>query len=119
VVVLGSDSSAKAFIDDCLDELAPEECEAIAIDNARTCVALLGIPVPRRLLIVDGAPPDMGAASLYEAVRLIDRELPILLVRYRWEGPAWEGDRVYVRPGPLVSRVGLCEVARLLATGPA
>ncbi len=103
VVLLSEDSGAKAFVDDFLDEVAPEEGEAICVCSARTCIATLSLPVQRRLLIIDGAPSDLGAGALIEAVQLVDPGLPILFVRYGWGGPAVDNGPVCIHPGPLVS----------------
>ena len=103
IVLLSGDSGAKPFVDDFLDEVAPEEGEAVCVFSAHTCIATLSLPVQRRLLVIDGAPVDVMAGALIEAAQLVDPGLPILFVRYGWSGPAVDNGRVCVHPGPLVS----------------
>jgi len=103
VVVLSADSGAKPFVDDFLEEVAPEEGEAICVCSAYTCLATIGLPVQRRLLVIDGTPLEFGGGALIEAVQLIDPGLPILFVRYDWSGPAVDHGSVCIHPGPLVS----------------
>jgi hypothetical protein len=114
VVLLAADSRAKPFVDDVLDEVAPEDAKAIAVNCGRTCLAALALPISRRLLIVDGAPPDVGVGALVEAVKLVDPELPILVIRHDWSGPARQFGRVRVQPGPLISSAGALAMERLL-----
>ncbi len=114
VVLLSLDGGTKAFVDDFLDEVAPEEGQAICVHSARICVAALNLPVHRRLLVIDGAPPDSGAGSLIEAVQLIDPALPILLVRYGWSGAPIVRGNVLIHPGPLVSSGCAAALASLM-----
>ena len=118
MVLVAADSAAKAFVDDVLDELGLEDGQSIAVCCGKTCLSLLGTPEPRRLLILDGAPPDLGVGSLVETVRMLDRTLPILIIRYGWAGPPQERDGVRIEPGPLVSRTGAEILQRLLVRRP-
>jgi hypothetical protein len=117
VIVLSLDSAAKAFVDDVLDDVAPAEGESIGVSCARTCLAVLGLPVRRRMLVIDGAPPDLTVNALLEAVRVVDSELPVLLIRYEFAGPPRTHGRVLIVPGPLVSCAGATALERLLAMG--
>jgi hypothetical protein len=103
VVLLSADGGAGAFVDDFLEEVAPGERRAVRVATARTCVAAVSLPVRRRLLIIDGVPPDCSIGCLVEAVQLADPELPILVVRYGWTGGPVVRGRVCIHPGPLVS----------------
>jgi hypothetical protein len=114
-MLLAAASGPKAFVDHVLDEVAPSEGACIAVGSGRTCLAALGVPLRRRLLIVDGAPPDIGAGALIESARAIDRELAILLVRDGWPGPPRTIDGVHIQPGPLISPAGAEALRQLLA----
>lgn len=115
VIVLSADSGLKPFIDDVLEEVAPDEGESMELSRGRTCLALLSTHLRRRLLIIDGALPDIGVGALIEAIRLVDAELPVLLVRYGWAGPPRVHQGTHVHPGPLVSQSGVSTLTRLLA----
>jgi len=116
VLLLASDAWPKAFVDAVLDELGGDEGGSIVVGSGRTCLAALGMPVRRRALVVDDAPRDIAVGSLVEAARMIDPELPVLLVRYGWLGPPCEVDGVHIRPGPLVSQAGAEALKELLGT---
>jgi hypothetical protein len=103
VIVLSSDCAAKAFVDELLEDTPTDERDALLVTDARTCIAVLACSLRRRLLIVDGTPQPLSAGALVEAVRLIDRELPILLVRHDWHGQAITHDGIRIVPGPLIS----------------
>jgi hypothetical protein len=114
VVLLSADPRAKAFVDDALNEMVPHERGAICVATARDCLAVLSVPVPRRLLIIDGAPPDLGPGSLVEAAQIVDPGLPILFVRSAPGGLARMRRRVRIQPGPLVSAGGAVALTALL-----
>jgi hypothetical protein len=104
VLVVSADRVAAAFVEDILAEMAPKERRCIQLRRGRTCVAAVGTPVWRRLLIIDGEPSDLSAGVLIELVRIRDPTLPIVLVRHGWKGPAVIHDGVHVHPGPIMSR---------------
>jgi hypothetical protein len=115
VVVLSDTLLAVALVNDLLEEMRPDE-RAVGVDSARTCIATLSCPVRRRMLIIDGAPPDLGAGPLIEAIRLVDPAIPIVFIRHGWEGPPTVHNAVYVQPGPLVSSTNVLLLERLLGT---
>jgi hypothetical protein len=102
VVVLSGNSSAVALVDDLLAEMTPDEC-ALGVRCGKACTAALASPVRRRMLVVDGPPSDFGPGSLVEAVRIVDRTIPIVFIRSDWEGQPTVRDAVYIQPGPFVS----------------
>lgn len=104
VVVLSSDSSATAFVDDILAEMEVVDRRSIAVDCARTCIVAVGGALRRRLLVIDGEPPDLTASALIDAVRTIDARLPIVLVRHDWNRAPISQNGVHVRPHPFVTR---------------
>lgn len=104
VVVLSSDPSSTAFVDDILAEMEPVDRRSIAVDRARTCIAVVGVAQRRRILVIDGEPPDLTASALIDAVRTIDPQLPIVLVRYGWNRAPISHNGVHVRPDPFVTR---------------
>jgi hypothetical protein len=104
VVVLSLDSSSVAFVDDILAEMEPVDRRSIAVDCARTCIAVVGAALQRRLLVIDGEPPDLTASALIDAVQTIDPELPIVLVRPGWNRAPVSHHGVHVYPGPFATR---------------
>lgn len=104
VIVLTSDSSTTAFVDDILAEMEVVDRRSIAVDYGRTCITVVGGALRRRLLVIDGEPPDLTASVLIDAVRTIDPQLPIVLVRHGWNRAPIAQNGVYVRPDPFVSR---------------
>jgi hypothetical protein len=114
VLVLSADSLAATFVDDVLAEMLSRERRSIKMRRARTCIAAVGAPVRRRLLIVDGEPPDLSASVVIEAVKLSDPQLPIVLVRHDWSQPPLVHNGVRVCPGPFVSRCVQKNIIELL-----
>ena len=104
VVVLSSDWLVAAFVDDILAEIEPVDRCCIAVDCARTCIAVVGAAQRRRLLVIDGDPPDLTASALIDAVRTTDPSLPIVLVRHGWNRTPTSQNGVHVRPDPFVTR---------------
>lgn len=93
-----------AFVDDILAEMEPSDRHCVQLRRARTCIAIVGVSRRRRLLVIDGEPPDLRASALIDAVRMTDPTLPIVLVRYGWERQPVVQNGVHVRPAPLVCR---------------
>jgi hypothetical protein len=116
IVVLSTASSTGAFVDDILAEMEPAERRSIAVGCARTCIAAVEAAVRRRLLIVDGEPPDLTASALIEAVKTTDPRLPIVLVRHGWDRAPIVHNGVHVRPGPFVCRPTHALLLELLAS---
>jgi hypothetical protein len=104
VVVLSLDSSVTAFVDDILAEMEAVDRRSVAVDDARTCLAIVGGARRRRLLVINGEPLGLTASALIDAVRTIDPGLPIVLVRRDWNRSPVHQNGVYVRPGPFVTR---------------
>jgi hypothetical protein len=104
VVVLSSDSSAPAFVDDILAEMEVVDRRSIVVDCARTCIAIVGGSQRRRLLVIDGEPPDLTASALVDAARTVDPRLPIVLVRYDWNRSPASANGVHVYPDPFATR---------------
>jgi hypothetical protein len=117
VVILSADPFARAFVDDILAEMLSRERKSIKLRRAHTCIAALGAPVRRRLLIIDGAPPDLGAGALVEKAKEIDPQLPIMLVRHDWNRPPFVQNGVRVCSGPFVSRSVQRIILDLLGSG--
>jgi hypothetical protein len=104
VVVLSLDSSVTAFVDDILAEMETVDRRSVAVDDARTCLAIVGGARRRRLLVIDGEPFGLTASALIDAVRTIDPRLPIVLVRHGWDRSPVYQNGVNVRPGPFVTQ---------------
>jgi hypothetical protein len=102
VVVLSADCGAKAVLDDLLEDVVVDDSGVLLVCHARTCIAVMNSSLRRRLLVVDGAPDDLSAGGLIEAVHMTDPELPIVLVLDGASGPKVH-NRVRIVPGPLVS----------------
>lgn len=118
MVVLSEEGFAAAFVDDVLAEMAPAERRSIRVRRARTCIAAVGAPVWRRLLIIDGEPSDLSAGVLIESIKMSDPQLPIVLVRHGWNRPPVVHNGVHVRPGPFVGRPMQELIIELLAKDP-
>jgi hypothetical protein len=116
VVVLSAEPSAAAFVNDILAEMVPTERRTIRVHCGRTCIAAVGPPGRRRLLLVDGEPPDLSAGVLIESVKMSDPQLPIVFVRRGWDRPPLIHNGVRVLPGPFVSRPVQALIIELLAS---
>ncbi|MGZ3442921.1 MAG: hypothetical protein ACXVDD_25545 [Polyangia bacterium] len=102
--MLSANPSTVAFVDDILAEMEPSDRRCVQLRRARTCIAVVGMSRRRRLLMIDGEPPDLTSSALIDAVQMTDPTLPIVLVRYGWERQPVVQDGVHVQPAPLVCR---------------
>jgi hypothetical protein len=118
VVLLSTDAAAAAFIDAVIEDLAPVEGRTMMLTAGRTCIAVLGGAERRRLLVVDGNPPDLSLGRLLEAVRMLDPELPLVLVRPTSETPLCPGFGAHVVHAPLIRLTIEQLLAELLRTRP-
>lgn len=118
VVLLSTDAAAAAFIDAVIEDLAPAEGRAMVLSSGRTCIAVLGGAERRRLLVVDGNPPDLSLGRLLEAVRMLDPELPIVLVRPTSENPLCPGFGAHVVHAPIIRLAIEQLLVELLRTRP-
>jgi len=105
VVLVSGDSAARAFLVDVLDEHFPEEGPPLELTSGVTSAAVVGGSRRCRLVVIDGEPPDISASALIEAIRVADRMIPVLLIRYSPDRgmdakPPLEG--VCIERGPLV-----------------
>lgn len=117
VVLLSTDAGAAAFIDAVIEDLAPAEGGTMTLSSGRTCIAVVGGAERRRLLVVDGNPPDLSLGRLLEAVRMLDPELPIVLVRPTSENPLCPGFGAHVVHAPLIRLAIEQLLVTLLRTG--
>jgi hypothetical protein len=118
IVLLSTDAAAAVFIDAVVEDLVPSERKTMTLSSARTCIAVLGGAQRRRMLVVDGNPTDLSLGRLLEAVRMLDPELPIVLVRPTSEHPLSPGFGAHVVHAPLIRLAIEQLLAALLRTGP-
>lgn len=118
VVLLSTDAAATAFIDAVVEDLVPAEGRTMSLSSGRTCIAVLGGAERRRILVVDGNPPDLSLGRLLEAVRMLDPELPIVLVRPTSENPLCPGFGAHVVHAPLIRLAIEQLLVELLRTRP-
>jgi hypothetical protein len=106
VVLVSEDSGAAAFVQDIVEQHAPEESSAIELGSGKKCIAVVNGSRRRRLVIIDGEPSDLSAGALIEGIRLVDSMIRILLVRTDRDrgsvSPSAMGG-VHVVAGPFVS----------------
>jgi hypothetical protein len=105
------------FVDDLLAEMDPGERRCVKVGRGRCCLAAVGASVRRRLLIIDGDPPDLSAGVLIEMVQMTDPQLPIVLVRNRRDGAPLIHNGVRMCSGPFVSRQTQLMIIESLAGG--
>jgi len=93
VVLLSPHPTFASFLQHLVEEHAREERRLLEVSTGRDCVAVVNGSRRRRLLVVDGEPPDVSASHLIKAIRTVDPRLPIVLVRLP------RGDKPVVRQG--------------------
>ena len=99
VVLCSTDSTAAAFVRDLVEYV--RAAPLLWTERGRTCVAVASGTRRRRLVIIDGDPPDQSMGTLIEAIRLVDTDVPIVLVGAQ-AGVGSKLGRVVACTGPLV-----------------
>lgn len=83
-VAVSSDSSTIAILQQVLLEHDPQE--TIERCCGGTCIATCTGSQRRRLVVLDGEPPDVSASRVIEAVRVVDSVIPIVFIRHDRDG---------------------------------
>lgn len=106
IVLVSGDSTAATFLNGLLEDHFPGGLGSlIEVDRGRTCLAAVGGSRQRRLVIIDGEPPDISAGALLDAIRLADPDVPIVLVQSPTNETTVLDGIVKVYPQPFASGV--------------
>ena len=121
VVIVSSDEAATNFLQTVLEGHARTDAPAVVYAEGKSCLASLAGSQRRRLVVVDGKPPDVSVANLVETIRVVDPHIPIVLVRpleSSSEGAADACVGIYIINGPLAGTSAECTLVDALQPYP-